>query len=273
MQYVDTHGAKVPALGLGTWQMQGRTCRDAVEKAIELGYRHFDTAQMYGNEADVGAGLEAAIRTGGLDRDDFWITTKLDLGNLARDDVRKSTLEGLKRLSTRRIDLLLIHWPSPEVPLRETLDAMRELVEEGWVGHLGVSNFPPALLKEALGLAPLSCIQVEYHPFLSQHALLELAREHGLMFTAYSPLARGRVNDEPVLQTIGERHGKSPAQVTLRWLMQQDRVAAVPKASSEAHLRENLDVFDFELTPDEMRQVFELERGERIIDPDFAPDW
>lgn len=269
MKYLEARGVKVPAVGLGTWLLEGHACRRTVEKALYLGYRHIDTAQMYGNEAQVGA----AIRASGLDRDELWITTKLDLGNASREQVHRSTHESLRRLETDHVDLLLIHWPSQRIPLRETLDAMVELVDEGAVRTIGVSNFPPGLLNEALQIAPVSCIQVEYHPFLAQDEIHDLAREHQLVLTAYSPLARGRVLKSATLRAIGEAHGKTAAQVALRWLVQQPQVAAIPKASSEEHLRQNIDVFDFELTADEMRAIFELERGQRLIDPDFAPDW
>ena len=157
--------------------------------------------------------------------------------------------------------------------MRETLEAMREVQEEGVTRFLGVSNFTPELLDEALTLAPLSCIQVEYHPFLGQERLLAMARQKDLMLTAYSPLARGRVANDQVLRRIGERHGKNPVQVALRWLIQQHGVSAIPKASSEDHLRSNLDIFDFELSHDEVLQIRGLERGERLIDPEWAPPW
>lgn len=269
MEYVEVRGARVPALGLGTWQMEGRTCREAVEAALELGYRHIDTAQMYGNEGEVGA----AVRESGIDRDALWITTKLGIANVGRDAVLRTTHESLKRLATDRIDLLLIHWPSDQVPLRETFGAMGELMDDGAVRRIGVSNFPPGLLKEALSEAPISCIQVEYHPFLSQDELVEMAQDHELMLTAYSPLARGRVQKSSTLTSIGKRYGKSPAQVALRWLIQQKSVAAIPKASQREHLAQNIDLFDFRLTPDEVHTISELDRGQRLIDPDFAPDW
>ncbi|MFW6066817.1 MAG: aldo/keto reductase [Myxococcota bacterium] len=269
MKYVEVRGMKAPALGMGTWQLQGRPCRQAVERALELGYRHIDTAQMYGNEEMVGAALQAS----GLPRDEVFLTTKLGLDDLARDAVARTTRESLKRLATDRIDLLLIHWPSDRVPLGETLEAMMALQEEGVVSHIGVSNFPPALLREALHMAPVSCIQVEYHPYLAQPELLDMSRRRDLMLTAYSPLARGRVPGDRVLRQLAERHGKTPSQVALRWLIQQDHVSAIPKASSEAHLRENIDIFDFQLKPEEMRMIWELDRGERLLDPPWAPDW
>ncbi len=269
MEYVEVQGEQVPKVGLGTWMMNGEECRTAVERALELGYRHIDTAPAYGNEAMVGAAVEKS----GVDRDEIFVSSKIWLENLRRDAVRKSALESRRRLAVDSIDLMLVHWPNPEVPLGETLEAMLRLQEEGTIRYLGVSNFTPAMVEEALLIAPVMCVQVEYHPYLAQHELLTLCRRANLALTAYSPLARGKVKDDPVLREIGEAHGKSAAQVALRWLVQQTDVAAIPKASSERHLKENIAVFDFELGRDEMRRVAALARGERLIDPEFAPRW
>lgn len=266
---VEIQGARVPVLGLGTWQLEGRSCLRAVEEALGLGYRHVDTAQMYGNEAEVGR----ALRASGVPREEVFLTTKVWRDNLDRGSVLRTTRESLQRLATDYVDLLLIHWPNPAVPLEETLGAFRELQEEGRTRHVGVSNFPPSLLRRALELAPVLCNQVEYHPFLGQRPLLDLARRHGILITAYSPLARGEVSRDPVLQEIGRQHGKTPSQVALRWLVQQERVAAIPKASSPEHLRANLEVFDFVLSDEEMRRIHALDRGRRLIDPGIAPDW
>jgi len=261
--------ASIPAIGFGTWQLTGRVCGDRVRDALVAGYRHIDTAQMYANEHEVGRGL----RESGVDRGEVFLTTKLWIDNLARDAVLSSTDESLTRLQTDYLDLLLIHWPSEDVPLAETLGAMRELQEAGRVRHLGVSNFPPSWLERALGETPLVCDQVECHPLLGQERLLASVRRHGLALVAYSPLAHGDAVDEKALAEIGERHGKSPAQVALRWLVQQEGVAAIPKASRPGHLRENLDVFDFELSPAEMERIAGLARGQRVVDPELAPDW
>lgn len=269
MHYVEIQGEQVPKIGLGTWMLEGDACRAVVERALELGYRHIDTAQAYGNESKVGGALE----TSGIDRDEIFLTTKIAFDNLRRDAVLRSAHESRRRLASEYVDLLLVHWPSPDVPLGETLEAMMELQEDGVTRHVGVSNFPPSLLEEALTIAPILAVQVEYHPFLAQHRLLAMCRRADLMLTAYSPLARGRVAKEPVLQEIGERHGKTAAQVALRWLVQQTDVAAIPKASSEEHLRDDIDVFDFALSLDEVHRVDGLARGERLIDPEWAPRW
>lgn len=266
----EIQGTEVPALGLGTWMLEGRACREAVRDALEIGYRHVDTAQAYGNEDEVGRGLADS----GVPRDEVWLTTKVWLENLDHDRTLESTRASLRRLGTDHVDLLLIHWPpTGGVPIAEPLRALRRLQEDGRVRHIGVSNFTPTLLDEALDEAEIFCNQVEYHPFLAQDDLLRTCQEWDLLLTAYSPLARGRVLDDPVLREIGDRRGKSPAQVTLRWLLQQEQVVAVPKAASAEHRRANLEVFDFQLSLDEMEAIHGLARGERIIDPEFAPDW
>jgi 2,5-diketo-D-gluconate reductase B len=217
MQHLDVKGAHVPALGLGTWQMSGRTCYDGVRQAIELGYRHIDTAQIYGNEAEVGR----AIRDSGIARGDLFVTTKVAPGNLAGAKVRRSTEESLRRLGLDQLDLLLIHWPTGEAPLGETLDALAALRQAGKTRFIGVSNFTVALLKEAVEAigADLLCNQVEYHPFLSQRLVMAAVRHYGMMLTAYTPLARRGAERDRTLTAIGRKYGKSPAQVALRWLL------------------------------------------------------
>lgn len=270
VKYVTLGRDRVPALGLGTWQMGGPTCRNMVEAALAMGYRHIDTAQMYDNEQDVGA----ALRCSDVPRDELWVTTKLARDNLKRDDVLRSTEASLTKLGLDHVDLLLIHWPSAQVPLDETLHAMLELKDQQLTRRLGVSNFPPWLVDDALSIARVFCNQIEYHPLLSQKQQLDTARRRGMLLTAYSPLARGKVVDQPVLTRIGEDHGKSAAQVALRWLIQQENVAAVPKASSREHLEQNLDIFDFELSAVEMARIAELSRKrDRQIDPHWAPSW
>ncbi|MEC7525971.1 MAG: aldo/keto reductase [Myxococcota bacterium] len=269
MEYVEVQGARVPKLGLGTWQLEGDECRRIVEAAIGMGYRHIDTAQAYENEAKVGA----AIAASGVDRDELWVTTKVWMDNAAADAVVKSTHDSLRRLGLDHVDLLLIHWPSQEVPLSETLGAMEKLVRSGEARYIGVSNFTPSLLEESLELAALQCVQVEHHPYLAQDRIRQMAERHELMLTAYSPLARGEVNDDDTLKAIGEETGKTPAQVTLRWLTQHRNVAAIPKSSSKEHLKANLEVFDFELDAGQANRIAKLAEGKRLIDPDFAPQW
>jgi 2,5-diketo-D-gluconate reductase B len=256
LEYQTIKGEKVPSLGLGTWRLSGQECARAVERALALGYRHIDTAQMYANEGEVGGG----IRNSGVDREEIFLVTKVRTSSFSHDAVLRSTRGSLKKLRTDYVNLLLMHWPNPSVPLEETLGAMRELQEEGSVKHIGVSNFPPSLVEEAARHANVFCNQVEYHPYRAQDELLKQAKEMGYLLTAYSPVAKGRVSNDATLREIGEAHGKTPAQVALRWLIQQQKVAAIPKAAREDHLRSNFDIFDFELNDEEMERVFALRR-------------
>jgi diketogulonate reductase-like aldo/keto reductase len=260
---VTVGGVDVPAIGLGTWRLRGDDCRRTVETALDLGYRHVDTAQAYGNERQVGA----AVRSSAVDRDDVFLTTKLD-GDSRRDEaVRRSVRESLDRLGTDYLDCLLIHWPNgrppvlpvslPGPPLAETLTAMNELVEDGLVRHIGVSNFGIRLLDEARRLAdaPIFANQVQFHPYWDQRRLHSYCRRHDVLLTAYSPLCHGGVLDDDRLAAVGRRYDKTPAQVAIRWVIQHDGVRAVPKATSREHLAANLDVFDFELTETEMDRI------------------
>jgi len=256
VEYQTIKGEKVPSLGLGTWRLSGQECVKAVERALAWGYRHIDTAQMYANEGEVGRG----IRTSGVNREEIFVVTKVRTSSFSHDNVIRSTRESLKKLQTEYIDLLLMHWPNPSVPLKETLGAMTELQEGGSVKHAGVSNFPPSMVEGAARHATIYCNQVEYHPYRAQDELLRQAKEMDYLLTAYSPVAKGRVSNDATLSEIGEIHGKTSAQIALRWLIQQEKVAAIPKAASEDHLRSNFDIFDFELSDEEMKRVFALRR-------------
>ena len=253
MEHIDAGGARIPKLGLGTMQNEDEQGVDAVRTALDLGYRHIDTAQLYDNEDAVGKGIAAAD----VDREEVFLTTKVWRSNFRHDDVIDSVEESLAKLDIDYIDLLLIHWPHKRVPFAETLGAMEELRERGLIKHIGVSNFTGDQLREAIRLtdSPIVANQVLYHPYYDQSDLLEVCREEDVALTAYSPLARGAVLDDDVLASIGERYDKSAPQVALRWLVQQDGVAAIPKASSREHLASNLAVFDFELTEAEMARV------------------
>jgi diketogulonate reductase-like aldo/keto reductase len=268
MTYQTVQGEDVPALGLGTWQITGEDCYEAVRDALEIGYRHIDTAQVYENEDDVGRALADA----GVDRDDVFLVTKVWPSNLAPENLPRSVERSLDKLQTDYVDLLYVHWPSGDFEMNGTMEALRAQQDEDRAHRLGVSNFTPDLLEAALDRAPLFALQVEYHPFLDQRELIGMCRRHDLLFTSYSPLARGAVLESDLLDTLAEAHGKHPAQVALRWQVQQDHVAAIPKASSEEHRRSNFDLFDFELSPEEMDAIFELARGERVVAPDsLAP--
>ena len=258
MEYVTAQGVDIPALGFGTYPMKGETCLTAVQQALETGYRHVDTAQMYNNERAVGQ----AIADADVPRDDVFLVTKILRRNLAYEDILKSVKESREKLATD-IDLLLIHAPSRTVPIEESIEAMNDLQDRGTVKHIGVSNFSVGQLQDAISASdtPILTNQVEYHPFRNQTDVLKFCIENDVMLTAYSPLAEGRVVGNDLLEKIGDRYGKTEAQVALRWLLQQELVSAIPKASSPAHIQENFDVFDFELTDEEMAKIFDLQGG------------
>lgn len=260
-------GTAVPALGFGTFRLTGATCERSVRHALDTGYRHIDTAQMYRNEDRVGA----AIAASGVDRADLFLTTKLDNGNHAPDAVRATTEASLRSLRTDYVDLLLVHWPVGDTPLETTLDAMMLLRDQGKVRHIGVSNFTPELIERAVAHAPIFANQVEYHPFLGQDDLIGLAREHEHLLTAYAPLARGRVLGDDTLRAIGDDHGATPTQVALAWLIGQDHVSAIPKATSPAHIASNFGALDISLSDEEIARIRALERRQRLVDPPFAP--
>jgi diketogulonate reductase-like aldo/keto reductase len=271
MQFVEANGAKIPAIGLGTWELRGRTCARLVEQAIKLGYRHIDTAQVYDNEREVGDGLRAS----GVKRDDVFVTTKVWTTHFAPNDLERSTKESLARLRLSEVDLLLLHWPNPQVPLSETLGALAHVRQLGMARHIGVSNFTVALIEEAVAMCPeaLACDQVEYHPYLDQTKVLDACSRHGMALVAYSPVAKGRIKNDQVLARIGQAHGKTAAQVCLRWLVQQN-VAAIPRTSRIERLSENIDVFDFVLSDDEMRLISGMASAKgRLTDFGFAPKW
>lgn len=255
MDTVTVRGVEVPALGLGTYRLRGQEGVEAITRALELGYRHVDTAEYYDNQAEVGEALARAD----VDVADVFVTTKIWQNHLGREDVRRVATEARKRLGVDSIDLLLIHWPSRSVPIEETIGAMNALQRDGVVEHVGVSNFSVAQLREAMAASetPILTNQVQYNPTHLQNETLTFCIDNDVLLTAYSPLAKGRVIEDGLLASIGERYGKSASQVALRWLVQQPMVAAIPKATSERHLRSNLDVFDFELTDAEMRDIFD----------------
>jgi diketogulonate reductase-like aldo/keto reductase len=261
--------ASIPRLGFGTVRLYDDACVEGVLDALEIGYRYIDTAQAYNNEEAVGRALAATP----VPRDQVFLVTKLDFPYYAREALAPSLRESLDRLQTEYVDLLLMHWPHDEVPMEETLEAMGAAREQGLLRHFGVSNFTSDQVRQAADCAPIATNQVEYHPFLNQDRLLETHRQLGILTTAYSPLARGALLDDPVLSAIGADHGKSVAQVALRWLLQQDGVITAVRSSSAHHRVANFDVFDFTLDEGEMERIAGLARGYRVIDPPFAPDW
>lgn len=266
---VTVQGTEVPKLGYGTWLLEGRAAYDGVLDALALGYRHVDAARAYGNEREIGQ----ALADSGVAREEVWLTTKIWREDADAEGVRRSLARQLADLRVDRLDLLLLHWPA-EAPLAETLGAMEELRAQGAVRRIGVSNFPSRMLAEALELAPIFANQVEYHPYLPQGPVMHLCAEHDLLLDAYSPFAHGLLHQDPLLAGIGARHGKSAGQVALRWLLDQPRVAAIPKASSHERRAENLDVFDFDLSDEERAQIAALSaRHLRTADPPWAPEW
>jgi len=269
MQAVEAKGFAIPIVGLGTWALGGRACARLVEQAIDIGYRHVDTAQMYENEAEVGAGVRASGK-----RDEVMVTTKVQPTSLAPADLERSAKESLKKLKLDVIDLLLIHWPNPRIPLAGTLEAMAKLKQEGITRAMGVSNFTVALLDEASGLSSeLVCNQIECHPFLNQDKVIAACRRRDMAVVAYSPVARGGASGNAVLERIGRAHGKSAAQVSLRYLVQQG-IAVIPRTSKVERLRENFALFDFALSDSEMQEIHRLSgRDGRIVDWTWSPDW
>jgi diketogulonate reductase-like aldo/keto reductase len=272
MRTVTAQGVQIPKFGLGTSGLHGDVARRMVGYALEIGYRHIDTAQGYKNEAEIGD----AIAASSVPRDDIWLTTKINSRQFRDGDLQRSVEESVRKLNTEP-NLLLLHWPNAKVPLGETIGALNEVKRQGLTEHIGVSNFTVALIQQAAALseAPLIGNQVEYHPYLNQQAVLNALRANGMALTAYSPLAQGRVFRDSKLRSIGERYGKTAGQVALRWLVQQDGVLAIPRSSREANARSNLEVFDFELTGADMNEISALARpGGRLVDPlRLAPAW
>jgi 2,5-diketo-D-gluconate reductase B len=271
MQFVEAKEARIPAIGLGTWELRGRTCARLVEQALRLGYRHIDTAQAYDNEREVGE----ALRASGVPRNEVFVTTKIWTSHFAPHDLERSTRESLNKLRLAAVDLLLLHWPNPRVPLSETLEALARVRKLGMTRHIGVSNFTVGLLEEAIEKcpAPLVCNQVEYHPYLDQTKVREACARHDVALVAYSPIAKGRVRNDEALARIGRAHGKSAAQTCLRWLVQQ-RVSAIPRTSRLERLSENIEIFDFELSQAEMAEISAMARDDgRLTDFGFSPKW
>lgn len=271
MNLVEANGARIPVLGLGTWQLGGRTCTDIVAQALRLGYRHVDTAAMYGNEAEVGAGLRAS----GVPREEIFVTTKVWLDDLRAADFQRSVERSLARLALPWVDLVLIHWPNPHIPLAETVGALNEVKRRGWSRHIGVSNFTVALVEQAVKLSaePLVTNQVEMHPFLDQSKVIAVCNQHGLSVTAYCPIARGGAARDAVLARIGKPYGKTAAQVSLRYLLQRG-IIAIPRTSRPERLKENLAVFDFELSAGEMQELHRLGSPQgRVVNWSGCPQW
>jgi len=269
---LTAHGAKMPAIGFGTMELPHRPA-ELVAAAIASGYRHIDTARKYGTEESVGEG----IRASGIAREELFVTTKVTEENAREADFLRSAETSLKALGLNYVDLLLIHWPQPRVPFSETLGALAKAKRSGLTRHIGVSNFTLDMLDEAVHMCPEPLVtnQIEYHAYLPQDRMLAALHRHGMILTAYCPVARGKLLTDPVVGEIAKARGKTHAQICLRWLVQQPMVAAVPRALEEQHIVDNLDVFNFSLTDSEMRRLSDLrKRNIRIADPpERAPKW
>jgi len=273
MHRVTANGANIPAIGLGTWTLKDDAATSVVEGAIKAGYRHVDTAAMYDNEEAVGAGL----RAGGLPRDEIFLTTKVWPSDIGAGDLQNSIEASMKRLGVEYLDLALIHWPSKTIPLADSIKALNDVHARGWARNIGVSNFTAAMVAEASALSdrPLACNQVEYHPFLKQDKVLEACRKQGMAMVSYCPLARGGdLFGLPEVTGPAGKYGKTPAQIVLRWHVQQDGVVAIPRSTNADRVRQNIEIFDFALDSGEMAAITALQaRNHRICDFDFSPVW
>jgi len=269
---VHAHGAAIPAIGLGTFLAQGESCSEAVSFALKNGYRHIDTAPRYENEEAVGEGL----RRSGVPRGEIFLTTKVWWDRLGEGDLQRSAEDSLRKLGVDQVDLLLIHWPNPEIPLAESIAALNDAKRRGYAKHIGVSNFTVAHLNEAWRLTqePLVCNQCEWHPSLDQAKLRAVVRGYGMIFTAYSPIGRGVYGEIPAVSAIAKKYGKTASQIVLRWNVQHEGSVAIPKSVTPERMLSNLDIFDFTLTDAEMAALTALgSREGRLVKPDFAPAW
>lgn len=256
---------KMPLIGLGTYRLQGKECEKIVRAALDLGYRHIDTADIYENHRDVGKGIQS------FPRKDLYLVSKIWMNALAPEQVRQAIPRFLEELQTDYLDLVLIHWPAPGIDFSETLSAMHSFKEKGQVRAVGVSNFVRSQLQPLIARhMPIAVNQVELHPYLQRRSLVNACREWGIGVTAYRPLAKGVLSKDPVLMKIGEHYGKTASQIALRWIVQQG-ISVIPKAAHLDHLKENFKIFDFELSQEEMEQIFALDRGQRFCAPEDMP--
>jgi 2,5-diketo-D-gluconate reductase B len=271
MEYLQTQGIRLPRLGLGTFRMQGDVCRAAVESALALGYRHIDTAEMYGNEDAIGA----AIAASSVARGDLHVTTKVWNENLAPDAMRRAFDTSLKKLRLDQIDLYLVHWPAPVMNLPAMFETLMKLKQEGRTRAIGVANFNIALLKTVVEQikAPIACNQVEYHVMLDQTPLRKYMSAKSIPLVAYCPLAQGRAASDPTLMAIARKHGATAAQVALKWLLDQDDVAAIPKASRSESQKSNLDALHVGLDEEDLQAIAGLPKDKRFVNPGFSPAW
>lgn len=271
MHVVEANGARIPLLGLGTWDLRGRVCSRVVEQALRLGYRHIDTAEMYANEDAIGA----AIAASGVKRNELHVTTKVWNENLAPDAMRRAFDISLKKLRLDVVDLYLVHWPKPGMHLPSMFETLMKFREEGRARAIGVANFNIALLKTVVEelKAPIACNQIEYHVMLDQSKVKKYMDAKSIPLVAYCPLAQGKVASDPALAAIGRKHNASAAQVALKWLLDQDGVAAIPKASRSESQQANLDALGVKLDDVDRKAIAALPKDRRCVNPGFAPAW
>jgi 2,5-diketo-D-gluconate reductase B len=271
MQFVEAHGARIPQIGLGTMTLKEDVCVQAVKTALQVGYTHLDTAAFYGNEKEVGEGLRAS----GVKREEVFICTKVRENNLMPENFVRSLDQSLANLQLPYVDLLLIHWNNKDIPFKVSIGALCQAKKDGKAKHVGVANFTTKMLDEAWAVTsePLACNQIEVHPFINQDKVLAASKKHGMAVVAYVPIARGKVPGAEALERIGAIHGKSAAQVSLRYLVQLGCVP-IPRTATPAHLKENLDVFGFKLSDTEMAELRKLNATNmRVVSPPHAPVW
>jgi diketogulonate reductase-like aldo/keto reductase len=271
MQFVEANGARIPTIGFGTMTLKEDICVQAVKTALQAGYRHLDTAAFYGNEKENGAGLRAS----GIKREDVFICTKVRDNNLLPDDFARSLDQSLTNLQLPYVDLLLIHWNNKDIPFNVSIGALCKAKKDGKAKHVGVANFTAKMLDEAWAVTsePLVCNQIEVHPFINQDKVLAASKKHGMAVVAYVPIARGKVPGADALERIGKTHGKTAAQVSLRYLVQLG-CCAIPRSANPVHIKENLDVFGFKLSDAEMAELKALNATNmRVVNPPHAPVW
>ena len=271
MEYWTKRQLKIPKLGFGTFMLKKELAITVVKQALEVGFRHIDTAQVYFNEGEVGTAIKESL----IPREDIFLTTKIWKDFLTQKEVKRTFQESLNKLQTDYVDLLLIHWPNSKVPLEETLETFKDLKKENKIRHIGVSNFTCDLLRQAKEICPsLLTNQVEYHPLLSQKKILDLINDQDIFLTAYSPLMRGKIFKIQQVTHLAEKYKKSPSQIALRWLTEQKNVAALFMSTNKKHIEENFNIFDFGLELQDKEQLFRLgENKHRVINPPFAPEW
>ena len=271
MHAVEANGVQIPTVGLGTWQLSGRSGARVIEQALRLGYRHIDTAKNYGNEREVGE----ALRASGVPREEVFVTTKVPHVDLAPASLERAVKQSLASLRLTDVNLLLVHWPNARIPLPETMGAMCKMKREGYARHIGISNFTVALVEEAVKLSsePIAVNQIEWHPYLDQSKVRAACARHGIAITAYSPIAQGQAAGDDTLARIGRSHGKTAGQVSLRWLVQSGAIV-IPRTSRVERLSENMAIFDFEFSAGEMAEIGGLARRDgRVVNAGWAPDW